>query len=1057
MVGQRRFGPLIACVLGALVLVLARMHEVQVTEHEVWAREAANLVRSSTVIPYRRGRILDREGRVLVRDEEAYEVEFVWREFRRGHPLGQIAQMRSLLLMRPIALSDGLQNMVSWADELVLLSPASIDDFGRGKAVRVGNLEVPATDDARSDRRWSRASDLHFYVKALLELDRRTARAIARKKDEPGWERPYLELAAEVRGVSPTRIREDLHQRLESSLAHLSSLARLIEVEVDEELVALSGRERLVALIERTRREVEDVVADDLFAKAAGFPAWRLDAHNLARLDLDWLRRCLYWDETRLADWMGNRGVLWSRAVEEYLAGYTLVSFKIGEGAPADRVVSALARVFQAEDEGEPVEASWRDFGDPLILSELGGCLAGADRLAEDLQRDVFPIQDPALAERSPGDESLVRAVLAPSEVALGGPEAADEAARDLLRLANARVPTWNEEDISWVAALLNDWHRRLQDRVAMVLEQLVPGAGGALQFEPSRIEAATEERDYVVRDRSARPRRLSGNPSYELVHLITRYPKRYAGFEVRTTMRRVPLASDGEPMPASLAEFLIGHVRTPYLADLLEQRPRENLLRELRLKLERTEEEEARIRNLATGLFRSDELRGGTGIEGTFDRELRGRNGYRETLGLQDREDGQKRQILEQPLDGKDLRLTIDLELQKAAQWVLEHPEPVPAGDPRPDLVWGRYPVGSICLITPEGAVLAAASVPLEPSDGHETQDGQRANAIDRSLRQPLFHPPGSVFKPFVAVWALEFLNLDPGERLVACAPIEGESPRYGAMRCWNTHGHSDELRGDVDLATAIQGSCNSYFAFVGERFFAPDDLREMAAAFGFGRLTGVIPDGEDRLGLVEQPWIPGAFAQAGRALPDVARQRIGNGLAHVTATPLQVARAYAGLATGSLPRLSLVAAIGGVEVPHSAQPLPFAPENLRIVHEGMDRVVNAPGGTAFGKGLDQGTLGFRLAAKTGSADLGQGRVPRSPRNPWTGGWKEGVRKHTWVAGWFPADEPQAILVVFMHDTSTTSSHGAVYLASQFLHQAAVRRYLAERGALAPTQEKKR
>jgi cell division protein FtsI/penicillin-binding protein 2 len=111
------------------------------------------------------------------------------------------------------------------------------------------------------------------------------------------------------------------------------------------------------------------------------------------------------------------------------------------------------------------------------------------------------------------------------------------------------------------------------------------------------------------------------------------------------------------------------------------------------------------------------------------------------------------------------------------------------------------------------------------------------------------------------------------------------------------------------------------------------------------------------------------------------------------------------------------------------------------------MDSVVNATGGTAYGKGLGERTLGFRFVAKTGSADLGRGRVPRSPRNPWTGGWKQGVRKHTWVAGWFPADEPEAILVVFVHDTSTTSSHGAVYLASQFLRQSAVRSYLSERG----------
>ena len=59
----------------------------------------------------------------------------------------------------------------------------------------------------------------------------------------------------------------------------------------------------------------------------------------------------------------------------------------------------------------------------------------------------------------------------------------------------------------------------------------------------------------------------------------------------------------------------------------------------------------------------------------------------------------------------------------------------------------------------------------------------------------------------------------------------------------------------------------------------------------------------------------------------------------------------------------------------------------------------------------------------------------------------ESGMRKHTWVAGWFPSDEPRAIVVIYVHDTSTTSSHGAVYLASQFLRSDAVKRYLERAG----------
>jgi hypothetical protein len=51
-------------------------------------------------------------------------------------------------------------------------------------------------------------------------------------------------------------------------------------------------------------------------------------------------------------------------------------------------------------------------------------------------------------------------------------------------------------------------------------------------------------------------------------------------------------------------------------------------------------------------------------------------------------------------------------------------------------------------------------------------------------------------------------------------------------------------------------------------------------------------------------------------------------------------------------------------------------------------------------------------------------------------------MRKHTWVAGWFPVEDPKAVLVVYLHDVSETASHTAVYVAAQFLRQPAVRAF---------------
>ena len=93
---------------------------------------------------------------------------------------------------------------------------------------------------------------------------------------------------------------------------------------------------------------------------------------------------------------------------------------------------------------------------------------------------------------------------------------------------------------------------------------------------------------------------------------------------------------------------------------------------------------------------------------------------------------------------------------------------------------------------------------------------------------------------------------------------------------------------------------------------------------------------------------------------------------------------------------------------------------------------------GTAHGA-LAARHLGFELAVKTGSADLVSRKDGETGRRV--------VRKHTWVAGWAPAEDPQVVLIVFVHDTQATSSHGAVYVARQFMRQPEVLAFLEGRG----------
>jgi penicillin-binding protein 2 len=509
----------------------------------------------------------------------------------------------------------------------------------------------------------------------------------------------------------------------------------------------------------------------------------------------------------------------------------------------------------------------------------------------------------------------------------------------------------------------------------------------------------------------------------------LTRFRERYPGFEARESRVRVYTDQPGEfPRPAA---SLIGTVSAVDVFDLQRQRDRAQRLRELWNRPRRSLDEELELQKLVGSVVLSDEVRGVSGVEGFWDPELRGRNGYLESRGLQDVfGGGEERRSVTEPEDGWDVRLTLDLDLQVAARRTLAHPEIV--ADPRFDEAWAASPVGAIVLVTPEGDVLAAASEPDEDSDVGAGARGQRGVVLDRTLRRPTFQPLGSVFKPFVAIHALDRIGLDPGMR-VDCAPIERGGCGYVDVRCHAASGH-----GEVDLRQALVRSCNAYFARLGE-MLSTDDFRAVAEDFGFGRPTGVrTPPPWDsglrpRLGLVENTY-PRLFRAP---LEGIAKRLAGNGLAVVEGTPMQLARAMAGLATGRLPELRLVERVGARELRRAeATPVPIAGEHLELVRAALRGVTNESDGTAHAA-LSRARVGLRIAVKTGSADLTSRSADDEPR----------IRKHTWVGGWAPAEDPALVFVVFVHDTATTSSHGAVYVVRQLLRQPEVHAWLAERG----------
>jgi cell division protein FtsI/penicillin-binding protein 2 len=442
-------------------------------------------------------------------------------------------------------------------------------------------------------------------------------------------------------------------------------------------------------------------------------------------------------------------------------------------------------------------------------------------------------------------------------------------------------------------------------------------------------------------------------------------------------------------------------------------------------------------VEALVAQIYRNDELHGTSGVEGLCDSALRGVNGFVEDIGLQEREDSARASLYKQKLDGHAVQLTLDLELQKAAQETIEHPK-LPSGESWRDEVWFRNPVGAIVLATVDGEILAAASGPKEPHELEEAlsiRDGERQFAYDRCFRRPRFQPVGSIFKPFVAAYALDRLGLTP-ETVLACEVRDGfGSAGWDKVSCNSRWGHHD-----VTLVPALEQSCNAYFAQVGEFYGERAPFLEMAHMFGFDRPTGV-RDAWDGRGFVEDTRIPRFVTEREFLLQELHKGC--NGLELLEATPVQVARAAAGLATGRLPAMRLVRAIGGELVPASYEEVPISERSLSVVRGALRGVISR--GSASGKGLESELLGFDLAGKTGSADyLPMSNSYRAQLNTPSGRSPE-MRKHTWFMGYFPAEAPRYVVVAYLHDIGVTSSHSAVYVAGQFLKSPAVQDLVRE------------
>lgn len=340
---------------------------------------------------------------------------------------------------------------------------------------------------------------------------------------------------------------------------------------------------------------------------------------------------------------------------------------------------------------------------------------------------------------------------------------------------------------------------------------------------------------------------------------------------------------------------------------------------------------------------YRLSDMCGISGVEALGERVLRGRRGK-----LEEDIAGRATSDPIEPVNGKPFRLTIDHQLQEALYAQL-----AAAVEETPFRTGGC----AVLLHVPTRQVLAVVDYPsVDPA---ATADERERLAKDKERVPYLFragaeyYPPGSLVKPMLLVAALTDRLVTPDTQFTCHGRLFAASPGWA---CTGFHG-------SIGPVAAVQHSCNVYFYHVGQIMGVPR-LREWLARFGFGRVSGLGIPGE-KPGILPREESPGSA------------RNIGIGQGQFSVTPIQAANMIATLATGAYRPVTLWL---DDPDPRPETRLPVPERWWRLAREGMYKVVNEPGGTAYGQ--HRATLDdseFVILGKTGSAEVPLGRTIES------------------------------------------------------------------------------
>ena len=389
----------------------------------------------------------------------------------------------------------------------------------------------------------------------------------------------------------------------------------------------------------------------------------------------------------------------------------------------------------------------------------------------------------------------------------------------------------------------------------------------------------------------------------------------------------------------------------------------------------------------------------GRTGVEAAYETHLRGKWGG-QMLEVNAMGEVQ-RNLGDRPSEsGQDLTLTLDLDLQRAAEQAL-----------------ADKPGGAVVALEAKtGAVLALASKPgFDPNFFSKLITTQKEyDALFLNPKKPLLsramnpYDPGSTWKPVTAMAGMESGKFPPTTKLHTKACIT-----YGG-HCFPDHNGAGF--GHIGYADALRFSSNTFFYQVGVGV-GSRALKQAANQLGFQQKTGIEIDWEESVGLVgdedwaekgrgwadpgSTPWIP----------EDMASASIGQSVVQIT--PLQLARAYAVFANGGwlvTPHL----AKGEIDwmAPKYRRAVLIKPSTLTTIRKGLRKVVED--GTGYGL---NGPGIPPAAGKTGTAEDS------------TGG-----PDHAWFGCYAPYPDGKIVVVAFAQNTPGGGSVHALPMAKKVL-----------------------